>query len=89
MSETPTYNRHAAEVFVDALNAEGLVVVSRERYEALERHYQAVTRRQFHKSEEEYLVANVDAGHAWRQLQQMDRVSEARERPVETLDERG
>ena len=87
MSETPTYNRHAAEVFIDALNAEGLVVVSRERYEALERHYQAVTRRQFHKSEEEYLVANVDAGHAWRQLQQMDRASEASRSVVDSVSE--
>ena len=69
------------------LDEHGLVVVSRERYEALERHYQAVTRRQFHKSEEEYLVANVDAGHAWRELQRMDRDSETSRSAVDSVSE--
>ena len=76
-----------AERLVELLADAGLVVVSRERYEALERHYQAVTRRQFHKSEEEYLVANVDAGHAWRELQRMDRDSETSRSAVDSVSE--
>ena len=39
------------------------------------------------QSEEEYLVANVDAGHAWRQLQQMDRASEASRSVVDSVSE--
>ena len=76
-----TDTERIAQLSADA----GLAVVSKARYEALERHYQAVTRRQFRKSEEEYLVANVDAGHAWRQLQQMDRDSEASRSVVDSI----